>query len=133
MLGRKKKALLQSLWSVEAMPEDGRPIGFGILIFDVRRFFGDFFESGRVLGGDHRCYFLGQYQIEDYRLTGKLQVVHYGAEPLSFLGGGRTLDLRFFADLDRDRDRDVFFLEVAPQERAIEIVKLRLTRRVNLG
>lgn len=108
----------------------GVPVG--VMRFEVQRLFGDFFESGRILGGDAGHIFLGDYMIEDRRLTGSLQVVRYAGAPGA--AWGDQVDPRFdlAVTLEADRDRDVFTIAAMPADDATAPLTLRLTRRARL-
>ena len=132
MLLGKKKALLQSLWSVEIVPDSGAGTPVGVMRFEVERFFGDFFESGRILGGDAHHVFLGSYKIEDYRLTGDLEVVPYAQDPATPWGMPGALRFNIAVVLEPDRDRDVLTVSAEPADPAAGSLSLRLTRRARL-
>lgn len=129
----KKKALLQSLWSVDIMRTGGGAgIPAGVMRFEVQRLFGDFFESGRILGGDAHHIFLGSYKIEDYRLTGTLEVLHYAGGPESLWGDQSNSQFELAATLEPELDRDVFMIAAEPADGATAHLTLRLTRRARL-
>lgn len=128
-----KKALLQSLWSVEVLPKgDSTGMAVGVMLFQVQRFFGDFFESGRILGGDTRYYFAGTYQIENYVLVAQMDVVCYAGDPDLTFGAVDKVCLEITATLEPDVDRDVLMLSALPVYGASEPIDLRLTRRMKL-
>jgi hypothetical protein len=129
----KKQALLQSLWSVDILrTAHGPGVPAGVMRFEVQRLFGDFFESGRILGGDVRYIFLGSYKIEDYRLTGTLDVVRYAGEPEAAWGDRDNPRFTLAATLEPDLDRDVFRISAEPADGATASLTLRLTRRARL-
>lgn len=104
----------------------------GVMRFEVQRLFGDFFESGRILGGDARYVLLGSYKIEDYRLTGTLEVIDYAGEPAAAWGDQGNLKFDLAATLEPDQDRDVFTISAMLPENAAAPLTLRLTRRARL-
>lgn len=130
----KKKALLQSLWSVEIVPDDGGVgVPVGVLRFEVQRFFGDFFESGRMVGGDAEHVYLGSYKIEDYRLTGELEIVPYAPAPAATAWGeAREPRFNITVILEPEQDRDVLVISAEPADIAAAALSLRLTRRARL-
>ncbi len=101
-------------------------------MFRVERLFGDFFEGGRIVGGDSRYYVIGTYTIEDLRLTGDLEVIHYAGESELASGQGETVRLSISATLDSRVDRDVFTINAVPEESGPDGFRLRLTRRAPL-
>ena len=129
----KKKALLQSLWSVEIMRRpDTAGVPAGVLRFEVQRLFGDFFESGRIVGGDAQAVLLGEYRIEDYRLTGSLEVVPYAGAPDAAWGDPSSLRFDLAVTLEPKVDRDVLTIAAQPADGATPLT-LRLTRRAKLN
>ncbi|MCP4328590.1 MAG: hypothetical protein GY791_09170 [Alphaproteobacteria bacterium] len=133
MFGSKKRTLLQSLWSAEILPPEGvtgAPVG--IMFFQAQRAFGDFFEAGRILGGDDRHFIAGAYTIEDYRLTGDMTVTHYAGDPEPTWGQAQDVEFAVSATLDANVDRDVFMIVATPRIDAAQPMRLRLTRRIKL-
>ncbi len=49
----------------------------GILTFQRLRVFGDFYENGRILGGDSHYYISGTYRIENFGLSMQYTLTHY--------------------------------------------------------
>ncbi len=129
----RKKALLQSLWSVEVLPKgDSTGTAVGVMLFQVQRVFGDFFESGRILGGDTRYYFAGTYKIENYVLDAQMDVICYAGKSDLTFGAADRVCLKITATLEPDVDRDVLMLSALPVYGASEPIDLRLTRRMKL-
>jgi hypothetical protein len=56
--------MLQALWSLEVLLAD-EAVPAGVVIFHLRRVFGDYFQAGRLFGGDSHCHYVGDYQIEN--------------------------------------------------------------------
>ena len=55
---------LEGLWSAE-LREGDHGSNIGVLVFRSRRVFGDFYEEGRIRGGDRFCVYHGTYVIEN--------------------------------------------------------------------
>lgn len=128
-----KKALLQSLWSVEVLPKgDSTGTAVGVMLFQVQRTFGDFFESGRILGGDTQYYFAGTYQIENYVLDAQMDVIRYAGNSNLTFGAVDRVRLEITATLEPDVDRDVLLLSALPVYGSTDPIDLRLTRRMKL-
>ena len=81
--------MLEGLWSVEVMSPKGG-ISAGVLVFQPRRLFGDFFEAGRILGGDRNYVYAEDYTIENYSVTGDVKVVHYADDTHPSFGPDRS-------------------------------------------
>ena len=56
---------LEGLWSAELRDGD-HGSNIGVLVFRPRRVFGDFYEEGRICGGDRFCVYHGTYVIENF-------------------------------------------------------------------
>ena len=68
--------MIQGLWSVEFASSAGYE-GAGVIVF----------ESGRLFGGDSRCFYLGDYSMgPDHQLFARIRVTHYAGEPLPIFG-----------------------------------------------
>ena len=67
---------LEGLWSAE-LREGDRGSNIGVLVFRPRRVFGDFYEEGRILGGDRFCVYHGTYVIENFGFSASLAVTRY--------------------------------------------------------
>ena len=81
---------LEGLWSAELRADDCSS-NIGVLVFRPRRVFGDFYEEGRIRGGDRSCVYHGTYVIENFGFTRRR-----GRHPLS--GGRASLDRYFPSD-----------------------------------
>lgn len=124
------EAKLQALWTLEV----DTPVGWlpaGVIIFHLRRVFGDFYEEGRIFGGDQSQVFTGAYTIENLQLRGHLEVKRYaltGSEPF---GPGVLVTVELAANLDGQADRDV--IDIRGQIGGSPSTRLRLTRRATLA
>ena len=70
---------LEGLWSAELRTGD-QGVNIGVLVFRPRRVFGDFYEEGRIRGGDRCCVYHGTYVIENFGFTANVAVTRYGPE-----------------------------------------------------
>ena len=70
---------LEGLWSAE-LREGDHGSNIGVLVFRSRRVFGDFYEEGRIRGGDRFCVYHGTYVIENFGLRASLAVTRYRTE-----------------------------------------------------
>ena len=61
---------LEGLWSAELRAGD-HSANIGVLIFHPRKVFGDFYDEGRIRGGDRFCVYHGTYVIENRGLHGR--------------------------------------------------------------
>ena len=69
---------LEGLWSAELRAGD-RGTNIGVLVFRPHRVFGDFYEEGRIRGGDRSCVYHGTYVIENFGFTADVAVTRYRA------------------------------------------------------
>ena len=67
---------LEGLWSAE-LREGDHDTNIGVLVFRPRKVFGDFYEEGRVRGGDRSCVYHGTYVIENRGFSASLAVTRY--------------------------------------------------------
>lgn len=119
--------MLQALWSVEIFTRDG-PVAIGVLIFHLRRVFGDYFQVGRVFGGDGEYFYTGRYEIENMVLSARMEVFLYGNAPHAVFGPANHFGIEFGGRLDGNIERDVitFAARRSDDDTAFEI---RLTKR----
>ena len=124
--------MLQALWSLEVLRAE-ESVPAGVLILHLRRVFGDYFQTGRLFGGDSHCHYAGEYQIENLGLTGRFTAVrHSGVEPTAF-GANERQDIAFSAVLDADLERDVLLLDATVDGDEANPITLRLTKREPLA
>jgi len=84
---------LEGLWSAELRTGD-QDVNIGVLVFRPRRVFGDFYEEGRIRGGDRSCAYHGTYVIENFGFTADVSVTRYGAdEPRPVFPGDGVMKL----------------------------------------
>ena len=122
---------LEGLWSAELLGNHGIT-NIGILMFEPVRVSQDFYEEGRVLGGDRHYAHVGTYRVEDRRLSGRLRIlrydIHEDGAPL-FEQDEASLD--FHGELDHRGHREVLDLELADTGYEVPgTTGLRLTLRV---
>jgi hypothetical protein len=134
--------MLQALWSLEVLLAEGA-VPAGVLIFHLRRVFGDYYQTGRLLGGDSRSHYVGEYQIENLGLAGRFTAIrHGGVDPTPF-GEKDRHDITFTGMLEANLERDVLILD-ATVDAAIDTatatdaggahpIQLRLTKRAPLA
>jgi hypothetical protein len=122
--------MLQALWSLEVLKTEG-PVPAGVLIFHLRRVFGDYYQRGRLFGGDAGATYVGDYEIENLGLKGRFAATRLGAAPTPF-GGGDRHDVTFTAVLDAHLERDVLRLEARVDDDTSAPIELRLTKRAPL-
>jgi len=123
--------MLEALWSLEVLVGD-RPLEAGVLFFQPQRLFGDFFESGRVVGGGRGCCYVGRYQIENLGVRAELRVLRYAGDTDPVFGAERELLLRVVGRLDRHVRRDVFELAAERPGSGSASMRLRLIRRAEV-
>ena len=123
--------MLQALWTLEVLTPDGASAA-GVLIFHLRRVFGDYYQTGRLFGGDAGSYYVGEYRIENGGLTGRFDVTGYGGDPNEAFGPGDGCRVAFWGRLDPHAERDVVLLDAERADTPGPAFRLRLTRRAAL-
>lgn len=124
--------MLQALWSLEVLLADAA-LPAGVLVFHLRRTFGDYFQTGRLFGGDSHCHYFGEYQIENLRLSGQFTTIrHAGVEPTPF-GAKDEHRVDFAGTLEAQLERDVLLLDGVVDGNESDPVALRLIRRAPLA
>lgn len=124
--------MLQALWSLEVVRPEGA-VPAGVLIFHLRRVFGDYFQAGRLFGGDSRSHYVGDYQIENLGLAGRFTAIrHGGVDPTPF-GETDRHNITFTGALEANLERDVLMLDAIIDADKTLPVKLRLTKRALLA
>jgi hypothetical protein len=101
----------------------------GVLVFHLRRVFGDYYQAGRLFGGDAQSYYTGDYRVENGGLKGHFDVVDYGGDPNQAFGPGDSLTVTFSAVLDPQVERDVLLVDARRADTPDEAFRLRLTKR----
>ena len=124
--------MLQALWSLEVLRAD-RAVPAGVLILHLRRVFGDYFQAGRLFGGDSHSHYVGDYQIENLGLTGHFTAIrHGGVEPTPF-GDNEKHRVTFTGTLEANLERDVLILDAVIDGEESNPIKLRMTKRAPLA
>jgi len=124
--------MLQALWSLEVLLAK-EAVPAGVLILHLRRVFGDYFQTGRLFGGDRECHYVGEYQIENLGLTGRFTVIrHGGVEPTPF-GAKDRHEVTFSVLLEANLERDVLLLDAVIDGEEGRPTRLRLTKRASLA
>ena len=84
---------LEGLWSAELRAGDHNA-NIGVLIFHPRKVFGDFYEEGRIRGGDRFCVYHGTYVVENRGMHASMAVTRYRAgEPQPLFPRDRVMKL----------------------------------------
>ncbi len=68
-------ASVEALWSVHFESGFGFA-GTGVVVF----------ETNRAFGGDSGWYYLGNYEVKDGKISGRVRVQHYGADVPTVFG-----------------------------------------------
>jgi hypothetical protein len=124
--------MLQALWSLEVLRLKGA-VPAGVLIFHLRRVFGDYFQAGRLFGGDSQSHYVGDYRIENLGLAGRFNAIrHAGTNPTPF-GEKDKHNITFTGTLAANLERDVLVLDAIIDVDKARPVKLRLTKRALLA
>ena len=124
--------MLQALWSLEVLRAEGADPA-GVLILHLRRVFGDYFQTGRLFGGDSQCHYVGEYQIENLGLTGRFTAIRHGGVEPTPLGDNDEHTVKFSGTLEASLERDVLILDAVIDGAEDSPVKLRLTKRAPLA
>ncbi|MEQ8666282.1 MAG: hypothetical protein RIC16_11205 [Rhodospirillales bacterium] len=124
--------MLQALWSMDIVtPDEFRPAG--VIVFHLRRVFGDYYQEGRVFGGDGQAYYDGTYTIENFGLRGSFRAIAYGGADATAFGPSMHRDVEFDALLERNVERDVIVMDGRAGDDAQKAFDLRITRRCAIG
>ena len=116
---------LEGLWSAELRARDGGT-NIGVLVFRPRRVFGDFYEEGRIRGGDRYCAYHGTYVIENFGFTADVAVTRYRLdEPRPVFPGDGVM--KFAGSIEPGVARRV--IEFAVEDAPGEARSVRLIRR----
>lgn len=84
---------LEGLWSAELRADDCSS-NIGVLVFRPQRVFGDFYEEGRIRGGDRFCVYHGTYVIENFGFSASVAVTRYRTgEPRPVFPGDGVMKL----------------------------------------
>ena len=124
--------MLQALWSLEVLLAD-EAVPAGVVIFHLRRVFGDYFQAGRLFGGDSHCHYVGDYQIENLGLTGRFTTTRHGGVEPTPIGPNEEHRVTFTGTLEANLERDVHILDAVVDGDESSPIKLRLTRRAALA
>lgn len=124
--------MLQALWTMEILEPSHRTAA-GVLIFHLRRVFGDYYQEGRVFGGDRTAYYLGDYRIENWGLKAQFRVHCYAGREVSPFGDSGDDEVIFTGSLDPHVERDVLVLCAHRKRSPERPFSLRLTKRAALA
>ncbi|MGI9302852.1 MAG: hypothetical protein ACR2RB_09115, partial [Gammaproteobacteria bacterium] len=109
----------------------GELISVGMISFQRLRVFGDFFESGSILGGDTRYYISGTYSIENYGVTLDFGLNHYADDKHEALGPENAIPVSFSGTADSVVGRNVIEFQGRTVDTK-EKLTLRLVRRARI-
>lgn len=124
------EAKLQALWTLDVRPlEDWLPCG--VILFHTRRVFGDFYEEGRIFGGDQHHTYSGSYRVENFQVSGTIDVHRYSPTDSQPFGPAERQQVVFSQRLDGSFDRRV--IEVGGTRADGSLLTLRLTWRESLA
>ena len=115
---------LEGLWSAE-LRASGHGANIGVLVFRPRKVFGDFYEEGRIRGGDRFCVYHGTYVIENRGFSASLTVTRYRAdEPQPVFPGDGVMKLAGTIESEVARRVIEFAVSDAPSgERSIRLIR----------
>lgn len=105
------------LWSVEFV-SSLQVVGAGVVVI----------ETGKVLGGDGRYFYVGSYEKTRDGIKARLKVVHYSGEPHSIFGPAQHFEI----DVAGKPARQQFDLIGHVVGRPDLQIHIRLTRRAEL-
>jgi hypothetical protein len=74
-MGKGESEMLEGLWTVSFQSIMGNYMA-GVLIF----------KEGRIYGGDATYYYLGDYVVQKNRITGQIEITHYGGPTSPIFG-----------------------------------------------
>ena len=106
--------MIEGLWTVIFKSDSGEQ-GTGVVIF----------ESEKISGGDSQYYYLGRYEIKNERISGQIEVNHFGNEPLSIFGPAKNFQLRISGLVDEKTMTLEGHVKDAPQMQIRIICKKR--------
>lgn len=122
-----KPLAFEGLWTAELML-DGKLVNIGVVVFQPRRTFGDFYVEGSILGGDRHYTYTGSYRVENHVVSASIRARRYDVhEDSPLFGADEEFTLSLTGKLDSDIERDVIGLRASRPGR--DGAELRLTRR----
>ena len=115
---------LEGLWSAELRDGD-HGSNIGVLVFRPRRVFGDFYEEGRIRGGDRVCVYDGTYVIENFGFSAEVAVTRYRTgEPRPVFPGDGVMKLAGTIESGVARRVIEFAVKDAPGEaRSVRLIR----------
>ncbi len=115
---------LEGLWSAELRAGE-RSSNIGVVVFRPRRVFGDFYEEGRIRGGDRSCVYHGTYVIENFGFTADVAVTRYRkGEPRPVFPGDGVMKLAGTIEPGVARRVIEFAVKDAPGEaRSVRLIR----------
>lgn len=108
--------MLEALWSVSFI-SNVEGFGSGVAVF----------ETGRVLGGDAQCFYVGSYKVENGIAQATVMVTPY-AGPLMTFGQGKKMTMKVTGTPEHSE----FDLQGYVAENPDWHIRLHFTRRAEL-
>jgi hypothetical protein len=108
--------MLEALWSIEFISKNGN-FGAGIVVL----------ESGRVYGGDSSYYYIGEYSLENKKISIKATANHYSGPVNNIVGPVKKVTWTLNGVINNPNSFDVHgFAETGDE------LVIRLTHRASL-
>jgi len=83
--------MFNGLWTIEFISTMNR-FGAGVLVLD----------NGRLLGGDNGYYYLGNYEVKDNNIQGKVAITRFNKNIISVFGDVDQFSLSFAGQIKPD-------------------------------
>ena len=109
--------MIEALWSVEFI-SDMDVIGAGVIVL----------ETERILGGDSKYFYVGNYEVRHQELEAEIEVTHYSGEPYSIFGPEVNFRVKITGEIGTDVMEGQGHRVDNPQRK----FGVRLTRRAEL-
>lgn len=108
----------EGLWSLEFFSNVALPTGSGVVVL----------HAGRILGGDTRYYYVGEYSIQDKTVSATVTFTHFFGPPDAVVGSGQ----RFRVTAKGEFDTPTFMVSGRLVEDPGITLDIHLTRRADL-
>lgn len=83
--------MFNGLWTIEFISTMNR-FGAGVLVLN----------NGRLLGGDNGYYYLGNYEVKDNNIQGKVAITRFNKNTISVFGDVDQFSLSFAGQIKQD-------------------------------
>lgn len=107
------------LWSLEFFSNVVLPTGSGVAVL----------RNGRVLGGDTRYFYVGEYAVSGNLLSATVRLSHYFGPPEAILGFGEKFTLKVKGNFEPT----TFMISGFVEENPSVTIDVHLTRRAELS